>query len=84
MTNTYSETVLLDLPLPQFLIDFKDTCVGTIVPGLNSIINDLENPNTNQSTLSVLSAIFLFLVIKALVSGLFSFKAPRVQLVAQA
>lgn len=83
MTNTYSETVLMELPLPQFLIDFKDTCVNSIVPGLVSIINDLENPTANQSTLSILSAIFLFLIIKAIVSGLFSFRAPRTHLVAQ-
>ena len=44
MANTYTETILIDFPLPQFIANFKDTCINGIVPGLKSIVNDLENP----------------------------------------
>ena len=84
MTNTYTETILVHVPLPDFLVSFKDTCVNMIVPGLSSIIADLENPRPNNSTLSILSAIFILLLIKSLLSNLFSFKAPQAQLVSQA
>ena len=44
MPDTYTETILIEFPLPDFLIHFKDTCVNTLVPGLLSIVHDLENP----------------------------------------
>ena len=64
MNNTYSETILLELPLPELLTTFKDTCVSLIVPPLMSIVRDLEQPESNLSTLFILTAIFLFLLLK--------------------
>lgn len=73
----------MELPLPDFLIGFKDTCMQAIVPQLLSLIHELEKSGPNNPTLDVLSAIFFLLLIKSVASNLFTFKPPQLRLTSQ-
>lgn len=41
MANTYTETILFDLPLPDLLVQFKNSINSILIPRLNNIIADI-------------------------------------------
>lgn len=41
MLDTYTETILFELPLPSFLVDFKNTFNSIVIPKLTTIIQDI-------------------------------------------
>lgn len=57
--------------------------MDTVAPALAELIRNLEDPSSNNPTLSVLCAIFLFLILKEMAGHLFQFKPPRPRLVSQ-
>lgn len=41
MSDTYTETILFELPLPSILVDFKNAFNSIVIPKLNTIIQDI-------------------------------------------